>query len=200
MEKEAILLQANEIQKKFDLGCNCNYEKRVLYSESELLLIKIEKRLGLEANNEDLIRAKECLTKISSTATIGFVDRKHSEIMCLVDKIDQIVRLISVWLCLALTSVFVALPMIILSPLENFLVKCGILSVYTKASVLCRVYIGHFILLLSGIYVVIEGVNHEHLGKEFVLTCFSHASTMDAFLIAAAIPVTSLSIVSFLIL
>ena len=50
-------------------------------------------------------------------------------------------------------------------------------------------------MYVLGIHVVIKGAEEAYTGKECVLTCFSHASTMDAFLIAATIPVNALNVV-----
>jgi hypothetical protein len=115
--------------------------------------------------------------------------------MKIVDRCDEVIRLVGVLLVLATSSVLVAFPCILLSPLDYLLVNFGIIDVFHQISVQVKLFLARTILLISGINVVVDGVDKKSFGKECVLTCFSHASSMDAFLLTGAIPVTALTVV-----
>lgn len=170
-----------------------NAEKRILYSDCELFLLKLE---AIKDASKEIEQAKTDLSKISKGITLSFVDRKHSLPMKIINKVDEIIRLLGVWMILAFSSVFLAIPCILLSPVDFALVNMGLMSVYSQISVQTKVFLARAILHCSGINVVIRGLKRESFGKECALACFSHGSSMDAFLLTAAIPVQALTVVS----
>jgi hypothetical protein len=173
-----------------------NVEKRVVYSDIELLILDIEVMQNDKVTkSEELQKIKEELEALSGTIKLGYVNRKYSWWMKVVDRCDEVIRLVGVLLVLATSSVLVAFPCILLSPLDYLLVNFGIIDVFHQISVQVKLFLARTILLISGINVVVDGVDKKSFGKECVLTCFSHASSMDAFLLTGAIPVTALTVV-----
>lgn len=195
MELNDLTVQVGSLRKRV-ADSTTNNAKRHLYSEAELLLIRLERVLQRNKDDSELKQIKDELVSISSTVSLAYVQRSYSTPMKFLHKIDEILRLIGVWLMLTLASIFVALPCILLLPLDFLLVTCGIMSVYAQISVNCKLFLARTMLRLSGIYVVVEGLDVKAFGKECVLACFTHASSMDAFLTTATIPVTALTVVS----
>jgi hypothetical protein len=168
----------------------------VLYADTELLVLKLNGLLRKHVNDPELLKLRDELSSVSSSLTLNYVYRTNSGIMRALSRVDQLLRMVAVWLMLALASIFFAIPCILLQPLDYLLVSCGIVSVYTQISVVCKLFLSRTILRVSGIHTVIEGAEKSHFGKECVLACFSHASSMDGFLVTSAIPVTALTVVS----
>jgi len=75
----------------------------------------------------------------------------------IIDKLDQLIRLTSVWLFLIIASIFIAIPCILFTPVDYLLVKYKILPVYHQISVLLTVFTAQTILRLSGIALVLHG-------------------------------------------
>jgi hypothetical protein len=181
--------------KKRAKACTTNVEKVSAHATLELLVLDIEDVIKENANPE-LIELKDELSKIAGDITLSYMNRNHSFLVRIFDKVDEFLRLIAIWLILALSSVTVAIPCIILSPLDSVLVNLGVISVYQQIAVLAKRFIAHLCLKCSGIHLVVTGMRKEAFGKECVLTCFSHSSSMDAFLLAGSIPVMALIVVS----
>ena len=176
--------------------CSTNHEQRQAYSDCELLILRLEKILTVQPDDEKCIMLRDELAVMSTGMRLSYIYRPQSLLMKIVNKLDELVRLLAVWIMLTICSIFVAIPCILLTPIDYLLVKCGIISVYWQISVVCKLFLSRMILRASGIQLEIQGMKTEHFGKECVLACFSHASSMDAFLITAAIPVTALTVVS----
>ena len=175
--------------------CSTNSARLTAYAATELFAIQVEKMMQRNKNDEELVRYREELAQISSSLALQYVNRPMSLAMQALHKLDEIVRLIAVWLTLMLSSVFFAIPCIILTPVDYLLVKCGITSVYMQIAVLCKLFLSRTLLRISGIFVVADGVLRENFGRDCVIACFSHSSSMDAFLTSATIPVTALTVV-----
>ncbi len=175
--------------------CSSNSARLAVYADTELFAIQVDKMMQRNKNDE-LVRYREELSHISSSLALQYVSRPMSRAMQVLHKLDEIVRLIAVWLTLMLSSVFFAIPCIILTPVDYLLVTCGITSVYMQIAVVCKLFLSRTLLRISGIFVVADGVQRENFGRDCVIACFSHSSSMDAFLTSATIPVTALTVVS----
>lgn len=184
-----------EAAKKRAKACVTNADKVAAYSILELLVLDIDESMSKEKPEEELIDLKAELSKLAGSINLSYVKRKQSFPMKIVSKIDEVIRLIAVWLILAVSSVFMAIPCIFLSPIDFILVHLGVISVYHQISVIVKLFLARLILKCSGIHVEIEGLKKESFGKECALACFSHSSSMDAFLLTASIPVTALTVV-----
>lgn len=183
--------------KKRAKECSTNPEKVIVYSDCELLIMDIEEQIAKDNTEKKELQAlKDELSSLSGSINLSYIKRKKSLPMKILDKIDEVLRLIAVWLILAISSVFMAIPCIVLSPIDFVLVHLGIISVYNQIAVQVKLFLARLILKCSGIHVVINGLKRDSFGKECVLACFSHSSSMDAFLLTGAIPVTALTVVS----
>ena len=109
-----------------------NWEKRVLYSECELLKMEIEEAGGMSlggagdssprkdgGNAISVLREQslEELQQLSEALKLGFVRRRRQWW----DKIDEITRLVGVWLVLMIFAIFFAPLGILLRPLDYLL-------------------------------------------------------------------------------
>lgn len=177
-------------------SCSTNAEKMAAYSVLELLALDIDELISKDSPQSELVQLKEELSKISGSINLSYVKRRQSLPMKFLNKIDEVIRLIAVWLILAVSSVTMAIPCIFLSPVDFALVHMGVISVYQQISVQTKLFLARLILKCSGIHVEINGLKRESFGKQCVLACFSHSSSMDAFLLTGAIPVTALTVVS----
>jgi hypothetical protein len=186
---------AEEIKKRVKT-CSSNAEKVAVYSDCELLVMDIEAQITKDQTPKELVALKDELSALSGSINLSYIKRKQSAPMKIINKIDEVVRLIAVWLILAVSSVVLAIPCILLSPVDFVLVNLGVMSVYNQISVIVKLFLARLILKCSGIHVVINGLKRDSFGKECVLACFSHSSSMDAFLLTGAIPVTALTVVS----
>lgn len=196
MKNKQQLIKEASAAKKRATACVSNADKVATYSVLELLVLDIEEVLSKETEDNELIELKEELSKISGSINLSYVKRKQSLPIRILAKVDEFLRLIAVWLILAVSSVTLAIPCIFFSPIDFLLVHMGVISVYQQLAVLVKTFLARLILKCSGIHVVISGVKKESFGKECVLACFSHSSSMDAFLLTAAIPVMALIVVS----
>eukprot|EP01041_Mallomonas_annulata_P013798 gene13798-29341_t len=163
-----------------------NIERRKLHADVELLRISFldaQKKL-LGENGDCFLPIFEELDKLVHMLDLPFVDRNGHWY----DVIDEIIRCIGVWLCLVTFATTCALPLISLRFLDGVLVSLGILSPYYQITVLTRRFIASLILSLSGIVLSVEGRDRIHFAKMPTVCCFTHASTMDAFITAATIP------------
>lgn len=169
-----------------------NWEKRFLYSDASLLQMDIEEDIiksnNNENNNKELLNE---LTNIIENMQLNFVQRDE---YWLLSKIDEIIRLVGALSCLLTFGSLFAIPTILLKPIDVFLTDKNILSPSHQISIFAKQFTAYFCLVLSGINVVIEGKEHYSvLGEICHLLCFSHSSTLDAFVLAQAFPVRSIT-------
>ena len=82
-------------------------------------------------------------------------------------------------------GVFLSLPVILLRGIDALL---G-LDPFNSLSELLKRSICRFLLILSGVEVVIEGVDRESFKQPCALLTFSHASNLDGFLVSLTCPI-----------
>lgn len=175
-------------------------ERRASYAMTELLEIKAQKlsRTGKwgdaqKKKLEDIIsKARE----LSSSVKLLHIREKFSTFGLIFDKIDELIRLIAVWGFLIVGSVLLALPCLFLFPLDSFLAQKRLIDPKYQIGVLCKRLICTMIVKLSGISLEVEQKNMESFGKDCCVVCFSHSSTLDAFILAAVTPVRHYTLVS----
>ena len=164
-----------------------NKQKRIFYARSELLTIEcadIRKR----SNDAALISEEAVLQDISSQLKLSFVSHGGSILAILVEKLDELLRFTGVWSCIIVGAVFLSVPSIVIKQLDYFLLHHGIISPFQQFSVLAKRFMNYAVLALSGISLVVEGMDLNYYGTSCVITCFSHSSTMDAFILSFVIP------------
>ena len=192
---ENIVEQIKTLKKRVDelksTDKNLHVQKRVLYSEIELTKMEIEDFLSMNtavdncSRIENIDRIISELNALACSLELGYVKRDRH----FYDIIDDIFRLIGVWMCLVTSAIIFALPMIILKNIDSLLVRMKVLSPYYQITGMTKRMIAHAILCVSGIDLSTEGLDLGKFGRQSTLAFFSHSSTMDAFIIAATIPV-----------
>jgi 1-acyl-sn-glycerol-3-phosphate acyltransferase len=168
-----------------------NCAKRYLYSDASLLQMDIEEDIIKSNNNENNKELLNHLTNLIDNMNLDFVKRDE---YWLISKIDEIIRLSGAISCLFTFGILFAIPTILFKPIDIFLVDKNILSPSHQISIFAKQFIAYFCLVLSGINVIIEGKEHySGLGYLCHMLCFSHTSTLDAFVLAQAFPVRSIT-------
>lgn len=179
-----------------------NHEKRVLHSEVDLLSIEIESLLGDKILTPELsIQLMKLITECENfKLSIGSLKRvpelQQNILLNIVLYIDMILRVIAVWAFLALTSVLLAFPSILIRPFDFFLVWMGWLDPRYQIANIFKCWIATTFLKLSGVQLTSHREEVESLlGKVSCVMCFTHSSTLDAFVLASVIPVRHFSLV-----
>lgn len=206
---------------RLDRDVGDNFDKRVLYSEVELLKMDLEElsnvggdvesprpgseldrclpssssfsstpskggAVGMEAQ---ISLGLEALSALEDALKLGFVRRRRQWW----DRLDEATRLVGVCLCLCLFAVVCSPLGLLLRPIDFLLVSARLLPPRWQASLLLKRCMGYVLLWAAGVVLVEEGLDVQAGSAAFfeshscVLCCFSHASTLDAFIIAGAL-------------
>jgi hypothetical protein len=178
------------------IGKQDNVVKRNIYARSELLIMKLQE---IETTGTLTPEQQEQITKleaVSKNAKLGFSKRNFKGLRSILNRAEELFRGIAVILALIILSTIIALPCIFLRPLDYTLLHRGIIDPYHQIAVYGKFFIGHTLLILGGVDLVVEGMSNDLFGKECVLACFSHSSTLDAFILTAVVPVIHRTLVS----
>ena len=160
-----------------------NAERRRLYADAALLKIEIE--LGnidvLQHNKDKLL---EQLSEVQSKVNLKQVT-PSSNIFSLV---DSLIRITAVWQCLFTFSFTLLVPSLVLLPFEKIVFyMLGIRSQYHSSNIF-KHFIANYILIVSGVNAKISyETNEKETFQDAAIVCYSHSSTIDAFLISYAI-------------
>lgn len=165
-----------------------NREKRYFYACSELLKIKFELLRKVYEDSHLIDEKITDLKEISDDLNLSFVSHGGSMLTIVFEKIDEFLRFTGVWTCIIVGAVFLAVPSIIIKQLDYYLLYRGIINPFQQFSVLAKRFMNYSVLALSGISLVVDGMDLDYFGKSCVITCFSHSSTMDAFILSYVIP------------
>eukprot|EP01038_Epipyxis_sp_PR26KG_P009184 gene9184-12388_t len=173
-----------------------NRQRRILYSECQLLIYDVEEfqQETIKDDNEKKHEKNKLLNDISTdlqsiSDTLKCTYAKlPPNTSFLMSKLDELIRLIAVWLFLISSAIFIALPCLLFSPIDTLLAQLNIIHPNNKFTNLFKVFVSKTIMKLSGIHLVVQDYDTNTFGKECVLTCFSHSSSMDAFIIGAVVP------------
>ncbi len=166
-----------------------NAQKIRLHSTIELDLLECEERLVSTQNEREKVeleKLKSDLSKISQSLKLNYAKSELSSYR-IVDRVDEMLRICCVLLFLVSTSVYVALPCLLMKPIERMLVEFRVLTPAILPTVYLRRFTSWGLVTLSGIHVEVQGREHCTFGYETHLKCFSHVSTLDAFLTAMSI-------------
>lgn len=169
--------QLDEIEKKIvaanvDKATCTNVIRRILYSDAELVRLDIQAMTSLSPR-----AAKELYDRLDS-----FTKQLNLRPYSKSNPIGKFFRLSSLIFSLMISGVFLALPMILLRSVDSVL--------HTNTSECLKRMIAHWLLLVSGVMVTIEGLQGDALFREAcVLLTFSHASNLDGFMISCSCPV-----------
>ena len=197
MSPEEIRVKAKEIGDKCQGNIDTNYLRRVLHSEIELLVIEINNYVSSnhQKDVQELEIVKEELSKYSALLRLQFIKPTAiSPVAVVIDRLDELIRFVGTWSFLIVTSIVIAVPCLLLSPLDYFLVQSGIIHPSHQINLYGKFFIANKMIQLSGIHLVVEG-DRSVYGAQNIITCFSHASSMDAFIVTATVPGRTFSMV-----
>ena len=174
--------------KESNHGILSNKQKRVFYARNEILKIRFEDLKNENTSTPVTDVDISNVTALSNELNLSYVRYGGSILIVLIEKVDELLRFVGVWSCIIIGAVFLAIPSIIIKQLDYFLLYRGIISPFNQFSVLAKRFLNYAVLALSGISLVVDGMDLNYFGSSCVLTCFSHSSTMDAFILSFVIP------------
>lgn len=169
-----------------------NAERRRLYAEAGLLKIEIESGDfdSLKYNKEKLL---EQLIEIQSKLDLKQVT-PASNIFSL---IDSLIRITAVWQCLFTFPFTLVLPSLILLPLEKVIFFIFNIRSKYHLSNIAKHFIANYILVVSGVSTVVSyETSEKETFRDASIVCYSHGSTIDAFLISYSISPKTYALVS----
>jgi hypothetical protein len=190
------LMTVNNLHNEIVTSTLSNNRKREIHESNEICsdivdqLSELPSNDGLYTENQ-VIAIKEKIQTIREAIKLSYTNKKNS----LLYRIDETIRAISVIICLMTTSTFLSLPSILFKPLDEYLTKKKFIHPKYQFSVLCRRLISKLIMLLAGVKLIVLGDEDEKFQKTSIV-CFSHASSLDAFIVSAAVPTKSHILVS----
>jgi 1-acyl-sn-glycerol-3-phosphate acyltransferase len=174
--------------KESNHGALSNKQKRVFYARNEILKIRFEDLKNENTSTPVTDVDISNVTALSNELNLSYVRYGGSILIVLIEKVDELLRFVGVWSCIIIGAVFLAIPSIIIKQLDYYLLYRGIISPFNQFSVLAKRFLNYAVLALSGISLVVDGMDLNYFGSSCVLTCFSHSSTMDAFILSFVIP------------
>ena len=162
-----------------------NTQRRILYSDAELIRLELQQTLLHTPSHthththtyspEDLQALTTRLNSLTHSLTLLPLSKGNP--------IGKFLRLTSLALSMIIAGTLLALPIILLRSLDTLL--------HTYTSEYLKRMIAHWLLLVSGVMVNIEGLSDDtfqHSSGSALLT-FSHASNLDGFMISCSCPV-----------
>lgn len=121
----------------------------------------------------------------------------YNEPISPISRLDEILRIICVLLFLVSSSFYIALPCILLKPIERMMVEFGVMRSDALVTVALRRWTAWTLVKLAGIHLEVQGESYTTTGKQASLVCFSHVSTLDGFLTATSINAPQVSMVKY---
>lgn len=167
-----------------------NRVKRQLHAKLEMLKLDIEeyneklsaRKLKPDNKVADLV---EDIVKLQKLLSLTQIRYRRTALSLL----DEIVRLLAIWMMLVTGAVFLVIPCLLCMPLEG-LIATYILRLKSRYHIAAyiKVFISDYVLTVAGISTWIRyEVDQKETFKERSIVCFTHGSTIDAFLITASI-------------
>jgi 1-acyl-sn-glycerol-3-phosphate acyltransferase len=178
VELEKVVASFSE-KEKSDKDAVANVERRRIHADVELL--------RLDAKDPALDERLDALV-----AKLNLVPIKRP--VSLLNNLDSFFRFCGLVACFITFASLFALPILILKPLDDFLVKNKILRANRMGSEMIKRFIGKVLLQVYGMSYIVEGRDIEFFEKHSVLLTFSHASNSDAFLLASTTPVRNFAL------
>ena len=173
-----------DIQSLIDRKDTSNHERRVTFAEAELYRLELE-AAACKCKEEEDTRVKKISELEKLLKQIQLKKEKHFWY----DSMDRWLCGIAGWLWLLTATIFFCIPVLLIKPLDGWLLKKGILSPQSQISETIEKFIANTMLLLSGAdLVVIDGDASAFTESKIPLVCFSHGSTLDTFALGSLIP------------
>lgn len=105
------------------------------------------------------------------------------------DKLEGIYRFSGIAAAFITFSVLCSIPMLLLKPIDDLLVKMGVMRPHNMISEHMKRFLSDWLGRVAGIVYVTEGIDVDFFEKHPVLLTFTHGSNLDAFLLASTCPV-----------
>lgn len=207
MASKALDIRLEALSAKCDGPLENNVVRRRLHAEVSLLEMDVEEELakivaaggndnrngngngankGSGSAEEDKLQQQlESLAPLIAKLDLHFVKRR-GVLLTVLDLLDEAMRILAVWLFLVDSAFLLAVPAVLLD----------LVYPHQTLTVLAKQFVGHACLLLSAVTLTVTGLDMGAFSGACTLLCFSHASTMDAFILSAAVPVRHYSLVS----
>lgn len=189
----------------FLINCRCrargdltNQERRMLFCDIEQTLLMLEESV-INCGDEDSVLSlkSELHTLLNNFTNLKRAHRSQSRFLRVAEGVDVILRFLSIWLFLVVSAIIFAFPCIVLRPLDFLLVRTRCVSPEHQISNICKCFIATTFLKLFGTHLEVDNSAVQNMfGKESSLICFTHASSLDAFILAASVPVKHFSLVN----
>lgn len=183
MSKESTESRLTALEKKIaafnekdhdNTTANANIERRKLHADVELL--RLDAKDPAFDSQLDALVAKLSLIPLKRKAS-------------LLAKLDSFFRFCGIVSCFLTFASLFALPMLLLKPIDDYLVKKKFLRANKMFSEQMKRFMGKVLLQVYGMSYIVEGRDIEFFENHSVLLIFSHASNSDAFLLASTTPV-----------
>jgi 1-acyl-sn-glycerol-3-phosphate acyltransferase len=142
-------------------------------------------RLNISNNDPTAEETNKALDKLVEKLHLAPVNRKFKWW----SKLDTCFRFMGGVLGIVNSALFFSLPMILLQPIDAFLVSKGILSPYYQLSEVMKRQIAHWLNDLAGVHVEVQGYKEEYFKSSCVILTFSHSSNLDGFMVSSTCPV-----------
>lgn len=144
------------------------------------------KTLNNLITSDEILKLENEINEEVNKLNLSFVQSKNSILYLLHDMI----RLGVVILILFTAGIIVSLPMLILRVSDGILSSFNFKNTpYKYISVATKVFICNLILLSSGVVLKIDGLEPTSFSGKRTLACFTHGSTIDAFVLGAILPI-----------
>lgn len=194
---------------KFD-----NAKIRNLYSQLQLLKMDFEAVLRTKENKSQKASAegtevpsltidvvdggktkedaiKEKISSIQAMSAFLKINRKKKGVLMFV---DSILRFVSFALWLIISSTILSPISILFKPIDDLLANMKVIPPQYKLSTIIKRLVGAVACIVSGVQVSSEGLIDKNTGKALFgeksyVMCFSHASNLDVFVLAATTPI-----------
>jgi 1-acyl-sn-glycerol-3-phosphate acyltransferase len=172
-----------------------NHEKRVTHARIELLRLDLtddllfsspsqqQQRLSPLLMNEINAIEKE-LDLLDEQLKLSFVTSSSS----LFYQLHDLLRLLIVLYLLFTSGMIISLPLLLLRVTDSLFASLSLPRPYKPICVATKAFISNLILLTSGVVLKTQGLNHQTFLQKRTLACFTHASTLDAFVLGATLP------------
>lgn len=186
-----------------------NREKRIVYSNIELLRLDLEDELLLMSPSDDTAALASTSTPIATPPPAAAVEiqtliqqlnealpslsfhsvQRSPHFYDFIDKFTRLSAAVIVLVYMGWFSVFCVL----ITPLDDLLVYLKVIKTHQKFNVHMRRLAGSLVVGTSGIELETRGL--QNLDNTITnVVCFSHSSTLDAFTGSAALPAPSLAV------
>lgn len=162
-----------------------NVIRRRLYSDIELIKLDLLDHFAgkpLTASTQDVIQK---IDNLAAKLDLTPIQRE----LAWWEPIDIIFRAVGVIVSICSVGMFLALPIILLRPLDYFLVRNGLIYPINQFSETLKRFAARLILTVAGVVTEVEGLQFKTFEETSVLLTFSHASNLDGYLVTMTCPV-----------